>query len=91
MVCDGLLPSTNEFFPESNYLSYRNIAVELFEKFFNKEVLEVIVSQTILCATSKGKFDFTVTVEETRVFLEMDSAHKDRWKVTSSLIQERNC
>ena len=34
-VCDGLLPFTNEFFSESNYLSYTNIALELFEKFFH--------------------------------------------------------
>ena len=72
-VCDGLLPSTNEFFPESNYLSYRNIsAVELFEKFFDEEVLELIASQMILYATSKGDIiGFTVTVEEICVFLKI--------------------
>ena len=69
-VRNGLLPSTNEFFPEANYSSYRNIsAVELFEKFFNKEVLELIVSQTILYAASKSDIGFTVTVEEICVFL----------------------
>ena len=69
-VRDGLLPSKNEFFPESNYSSYKYIsAVKLFEKFFDKEVLELIVSQTILYATSKGDIGFTVTVEEICVFL----------------------
>ena len=56
-----------KFFPESNYLSYRNIAVELFEKFLDKEVLELIVSQTIFYTTTKGEFGFTVAVKEIRV------------------------
>ena len=87
----GLLPSTNEFFLESNYLSYRNRAVELFEKLFDEQVLELIVSQTILYVTFKTDTDFTVTVEEIHVFLEIvDSAHKGRRKVTPSSIQERN-
>ena len=69
-VCDGLLPSTNEFFPESKYSSYRSIStVELFEKLFDEEALELIASQTILYTTSKGDIGFTVTVEEICVFL----------------------
>ena len=84
-VRDGLLLSTNEFFPESNYLSYRNIAVELFEKFLDEKLLELIVGQTILYARPKGEFGFTVTVEKIRVFLEIaDSAHKEKLKVTPS-------
>ena len=47
-VRDGLLLSTNEFFPESNYLLYKNIAAELFEKIVDEEALELIVIQTIL-------------------------------------------
>ena len=38
----------NEFFPESNHSSYRNIAVELFKKFFDEEVLELIASQMVI-------------------------------------------
>ena len=69
-VCDGLLPSTNEFFPEYNYSLYRNIsAVELFEKLFDEEALEPMVSQTILYATFKNDIGFTVTFEKIRVFL----------------------
>ena len=69
-VHDGLLLSMNEFFPESNYLLYKNIsAVEWFEKFFDEEVLELIVTQMILYAMCKGDIGFTVTAKKTHVFL----------------------
>ena len=48
-VCDGFLPFTNEFFPKPNHSLYRNMAaVELFEKFFDDEVLELIERERIL-------------------------------------------
>ena len=56
-------------------MSYRNRLVELSEKFFGEEVLELIVSQTIFYATSKGDIGFTVAVEEICVFFRIvDSA-----------------
>ena len=69
-VRDGLLPSTNKFSSKPNYSSYRDISVvELFEKFFDDEVLALTVRQTILYATPKGDIGFAATIEEICVFL----------------------
>lgn len=57
-------------FPEANYARYRDLSpVELFELFFDEEIWNLIVDQSIVYANFKGEASCTVTKEELKVFL----------------------
>lgn len=61
---------TDCMFPESNYAKYRDFSpVQLFELFFDDEVWNMIVDQTIVYAKFRGETEFMVTKEDIKVFL----------------------
>ena len=56
-------------FPEADYSKYRDFSpAELFELFFDDELFELVVQQSILYAHSKGETNFFVTKNEIKVF-----------------------
>ena len=67
----NVILSTNDvIFPEANYGRYRDFSpVELFELFFDNEIISLIVDQTRKYAQSKGETKFFITPEEVKVFL----------------------
>lgn len=57
-------------FPEANYAKYRDFTpVELFELFFDDDMWNLLVDQTIVYATLQGETDFLVSKDEMKVFL----------------------
>lgn len=56
-------------FEESAYYSREMTPVEIFELFFNKDLLEWIVRQSVLYACQKGNFGFEFSVDELKVFI----------------------
>ena len=63
-------PEVNVVFPEADYSKYRDFSpAELFELFFDDELFELVVQQSILYAHSKGETNFFVTKNEIKVFL----------------------
>ncbi|XP_068215904.1 piggyBac transposable element-derived protein 3-like [Palaemon carinicauda] len=56
-------------FPEPNYAKYRDFTpTKLFELFFDDDMWNMLVDQTIIYATLKGETDFLVTKDEMKVF-----------------------
>ena len=56
-------------FPEADYLKYRDFSpAELFELFFDDDLFDLLVQQSILYAHSKGETNFFVTTSEMKVF-----------------------
>ncbi len=64
------LKSKTTLFPEPDYSSYRDLSpVDFFELFFDDDVLELMVEQSIVYAIFKGEHNYIVTKEEMKVFL----------------------
>ena len=56
-------------FPEANYMKYRDFSpVQLFELFFDENLWNLLVNQTMVYATFRGVTDFLETKEEMKVF-----------------------
>ncbi|XP_068233375.1 piggyBac transposable element-derived protein 3-like [Palaemon carinicauda] len=56
-------------FPEANYAKYRDFTpTELFELYFDDDMWNMLVDQTIIDATLKGETDFLVTKDDMKVF-----------------------
>ena len=63
-------PEKNMPFPEADYSKYRDFSsAELFELFFDNDLFDLLVQQSILYAHSKGETNFFVTTSEMKVLL----------------------
>ena len=64
------LRTVDRIFPEANYAKYRDFTpIELFELFFDEEMWNLLVDQTIVYAMYRGETDFLVSKEEIKVFV----------------------
>ena len=69
-VCGTSLRTVDCIFPEANYAKCRDFTpVELFELFFDEEMWNLLVDQTIVYAMYRGETDFLVSKEEMKVFV----------------------
>ena len=60
----------DSIFPKANYMKYRDFSpVQLFELFFDEDLWNLLVNQTMIYATFRGETDFLVTKEEMKVFI----------------------
>lgn len=64
------LPSTNGMFPEGNYTALTGLSpVEVFELFFDSEVIQYLVSESNKYAVQKNDSNPSISEEEMKVYL----------------------
>lgn len=64
------LVTPNVIFPVPNYSLFRNLSpIEIFEKFFDDEVFELIINETRKYGISKNYKDINLSVQELKVFV----------------------
>ncbi|XP_022191598.2 piggyBac transposable element-derived protein 3-like [Nilaparvata lugens] len=67
---DEDLPQKDVFFPEPNYVPYRDKSpVELFEMFFDDEIIKLFIDESLKYALFKNCKDPKITSKELKVFL----------------------